>query len=93
MPAEAIDTTDADILLEAIAGGAAVDSELARWLLNVRFTERQKDRMLDLADRNNAGALTPAERDEMLRYAHVGATLSILHAKARLALRGEARSA
>jgi hypothetical protein len=86
--------TDAGILAEVISGGEPTFSpDTARWILSLRFTERQQTRMLDLAERNNAGELTPAEREEMLRYAHIGTTLSTLHSKARLALRAEPRSA
>jgi hypothetical protein len=53
----------------------------------MRFTEKQRARMLDLADRNSAGALSPAEREEMENFANVGSVLSIMHARARLALR------
>jgi hypothetical protein len=93
MPADATATLDADILLEALTRGEEVNPEMARWLLDLRFTERQKSRMLELADRNNEGTLLPAEREEMFRYAHIGTTLSILHSKARLALRREVQSA
>ena len=80
--------TDAEIFLEVFTNGEPTMSpELAHRLLALRFTEKQRARMVDLADRNNAGTLKPAERQEMFSYANVGAILSVLHAKARIALR------
>lgn len=86
--------TDAEILLEVFANGEPTMSpELANRLLALRFTEKQRAHMIDLADRNNAGTLKPAERREMFSYANVGAILSVLHAKARIALREGSRGA
>jgi hypothetical protein len=86
--------TEADILLEVLtAGEPTMKPELAEWLLTLHFTQQQQARMLDLADRNNAGTLAPGEREEMVAYVKLGDILSILHSKARLALRGLVRSA
>jgi len=43
--------------------------------------------MRDLAERNNAGELTDAERSDLQSYVHVGNFLSLAHSKARLSLR------
>jgi hypothetical protein len=80
--------TDADILLEVLTSGeATITPDVARQILAMRFTEKQKARMETLADRNSSGTLTSQERQEMLSFANLGTTLSILHSKARLALR------
>jgi hypothetical protein len=87
--AEEFTLNDADILLEILTNGESpMTPELAQQTLSLRFTDKQRARMLELADRNNAGTLAPLEKQEMLTFAHVGSTLSILHSKARLALRG-----
>jgi hypothetical protein len=88
MATDTLAMTEAEILLTVLTGESGeLEPKVARWLLTLRLTDKQRARMLDLADRNNAGTLTAAEREEMFRYAQVGNTLSILHAKARLALR------
>jgi hypothetical protein len=52
------------------------------------FSERDKARMHDVAARNQSGALSAAERDELLGYAKAGCLLGILRSKARRALKG-----
>ncbi len=61
---------------------------MARHLLTLGFAERDKARMHDLAERNQAGELSPAAREELLAYAKAGTLLSILKSKARRALNG-----
>jgi hypothetical protein len=43
--------------------------------------------MHDLAVRNQSGALSAAEKEELLGYAKAGCLLGILHSKARRALK------
>ena len=43
--------------------------------------------MMELADKNNRGTLSAAERQEMEKYARVGNFLDLLQAKARLSLK------
>jgi hypothetical protein len=61
--------------------------DMARYVLTLGFGDRDKARMHDLAVRNQAGALTDAERDELFAYAKAGTLLSILKSKARRALK------
>ena len=61
--------------------------ELARSLLDVDFSERDKVRMHDLAVRNQADALTPAEKEELYAFAKAGTLLGILKSKARRTLK------
>jgi hypothetical protein len=60
---------------------------MARHFLALGFSERDKARMHDLAERNQDGALSGAEKEELLGYAKAGCLLGILHSKARRALR------
>ena len=93
MIAEEFTLNDADILLEVFTNGETpLNPEWANQILALRFTDKQRARMTELAERNSAGTLTPQERQEMLSFAHVGTTLSILHSKARLALRNGGQS-
>jgi hypothetical protein len=59
---------------------------MARYLLTLGFSERDKERMHDLAVRNQEDALSPAEQEELKGYAKAGSLLSILHSKARRVL-------
>ncbi len=58
----------------------------AEALLKFRFDESDLKRMHGLAERNQAGALTVPEAQELERYRDVGLELDLLHAKARHAL-------
>jgi hypothetical protein len=61
-------------------------ADMARYLLTLGFGERDKARMHDLAVRNQEGALTPAEKEEMFAYAKAGTLLGILQSRARRVL-------
>ena len=60
--------------------------DLARYILTLGFSERDKARMHDLVVRNQEDALTPAEKEEMHAFGKAGDLLSILKAKARRTL-------
>jgi len=63
-----------------------LSTEAAEFLLSVNFEEGDRDRMLELADRSEAGTLTAEEGAEFDSYLHVGNFLAIMQSKARLAL-------
>ncbi len=58
----------------------------ARDLLDVDFSDADKERMRDLAARNGAGRLSSTEREELLGYAKAGCLLGILQSRARRTL-------
>jgi hypothetical protein len=60
---------------------------MARYLLNLELSVGDKARMHDLAVRNQDGALSPPEKEELLTWAKAGTVLSILKSKARRTLR------
>jgi hypothetical protein len=60
--------------------------DLARYILNLGFNDREKARMHDLALRNQDDALTPAEKEELFAFGNAGDLLSILKSKARRSL-------
>ncbi|MBL8296429.1 MAG: hypothetical protein JNN08_31580 [Bryobacterales bacterium] len=68
--------------------GDKLSPEAAEYLLSIRFAGRDVDRMRQLAERSEAGALTDEERAEFDSYLHVGNLLAVIQSKARLALRG-----
>ena len=60
--------------------------EAAEFLLSVDFAERDRRRMLQLAERSEAGTLTAEEQAEFDGYLHIGNLLAVMQSKARLAL-------
>jgi uncharacterized protein YnzC (UPF0291/DUF896 family) len=79
--------TEADILTEVVAPGSAdLSPEAARSILALQFKPSAIQRMNELADKNNRGDLTEAERAEMDKYVRVGLFLDLFQAKARQSL-------
>src|SRR5581483_3268987 len=66
-------------------GGDDLPPAIARYILALRPSQRDKARMHELAQRNQADDLSPAEKDELYAYARVGTVMSILKSKARRA--------
>jgi hypothetical protein len=60
---------------------------MARYFLSLGFSDEDKARMHDLAERNQGDALSPGEREELAAYAKAGTLLSILKSQARRSLR------
>lgn len=60
--------------------------DMARYILSLSISARDKARMHELAVRNQEDALTPAEREEMFAFGKAGTLLSILKSKARRTL-------
>jgi hypothetical protein len=83
-------TTDNEVtILARILGNdrEQLPREMARYLLTLGFSERDKARMHSLAVRNQEDALDAAEKDELIAYAKAGTVLSILKSKARRVLK------
>lgn len=72
---------------------AELPAVLARYILGLTLSDRDKSRMHDLAVRSQDDALTPAERDEMLAFGKAATLLSILKSRARRTLGTELKSA
>ena len=68
-------------------GNGTMDQAAARAFLAFNFTDAEKTRMHDLAQRNGAGKLSPAEKEELEGYIRVANVLALLHAKARRSLK------
>ncbi len=60
--------------------------EMARHILDLGFSDRDKARMHDLAVRNQEDALSAAEKEELFAFAKAGTLLTILKSKARRTL-------
>lgn len=75
------------ILARFLANGdGQLPKDVARYILDLRVSERDKARMHDLAVRNQDDALTAAEKKEMHAFAKATSLLSILKSKARRTL-------
>lgn len=61
--------------------------EVARFFLQLSFNPQDLACMHDLAVRNQDGALTTEEHEELRSYRHVGLQLDVLRAKASLFLK------
>ena len=57
------------------------------FLLSVDFGRGDRQRMLQLAERSEAGTLTAEKQTEFDSYLHVGNLLAVMQSKARLALK------
>lgn len=79
--------SEIEILSDVIAPERGdIPRDVAKLLLEWRFSSRAAARMTQLADRNNRGTITEAELDELERYLRVGALINLIQAKARLSL-------
>ena len=67
-------------------GRKQLTREIARYILDLGFTDDEKSRMHDLAVRNQQDALSPAEKEELIAFGKAGDILSILKSKARRTL-------
>lgn len=70
-------------------GKPGLDADAARALLRMKFKRRDVARIQELSALANEGHLTGEERAELDGYLAIGSFLTILHSKARMALRGE----
>jgi hypothetical protein len=69
------------------ADNGDLSSELARYLLTLGFNEADQACMQDLAARNQEGALSAEEQEELHDYVDAGHLLALLQAKARMSLK------
>jgi hypothetical protein len=74
------------------AQGDDLSPEVAEYLLSFAFGENDRERMHQLAERSESGALTAEEQQEFDSYLHVGNLLAVIQSKARAALRRKPRS-
>ncbi len=67
--------------------GGMLSEEMARHILDLGFSDRDKARMHDLVVRNQDDALSSSEKQELLAFGKAGDLLAILKSKARRTLR------
>ena len=64
-----------------------MSNTLARQVLKLEFSEQEKERMHELAAKNQEGRLSKQEGEELDNYVKVGDLLAILQSKARKLLK------
>jgi hypothetical protein len=80
--------TEFDILCDAISPKRAnLPPEVARSILEWKFSARSVAKINRLAERNRRGKITEGEREELERYVRVGSLINLAQAKARRSLR------
>jgi hypothetical protein len=68
-------------------GNGTFPKAAAHQILAFSFTDAEKDRMHELAQRNGKGKLSASEKEELASYIRVANVLALLHAKARRSLK------
>jgi hypothetical protein len=82
-----IPNREADIWARLIrAQNDALPPDVAQFMLSIDFEDEDRKRMLELAERSEAGTLTGQDQVEFDSYLHIGNFLAIMRSKARLAL-------
>lgn len=83
-----VKTSEAAIFSRLLPKGPnGMQPAVSRFLLRLAFSAEDKARMRELALKNQDGALSKAERQELENYVKVGDLLTILKTKARVALK------
>jgi hypothetical protein len=85
--ATAVIGDEAAILNRLIRPKEKLSQAAARAFLRFNFDDADRDRMHELAIKNQAGDLSPKEERELQSYLKVGLFLDLIHAKANLSLR------
>lgn len=67
-------------------GTGAMSRSLARYVLTLGFTATDQQRMAELAARNQDGAASAGEREELQGYVKAGHLLALLQSRARQTL-------
>ena len=63
---------------------------VARYMLKLKLDDKQRERISKLNAKANKGTLSPRERNELEQYLLISDLLTMLHLKARLALKSRA---
>ncbi len=76
--------TEAAILTRILkAEDQAITPDVARFLLSMKLTEADEERVNELSAKACAGSLTEGERQELESYLHIGTLLGVMQSKAR----------
>lgn len=76
--------TEAAILARIIeADQAALTPDAARYLLSMKLTAKDEDRVNELSAKAREGSLSEVETQELDSYLHIGFLLGVMQARAR----------
>ena len=79
--------TEAEILADVLTPDQGdLSADVARAVLRWKFSRRATTHINKLAQRNQNGAISAAEREDLEKYLRVGSFLNVLQAKARRSL-------
>src|SRR6516164_26979 len=88
-----VETYALDVLTRLLKNGRQrFTPALSKYLLGLDFEESEKQRMHELAVRNQDGALSADEWIELESYAQAGCLLGILQSRARQSLKKTAKA-
>jgi hypothetical protein len=90
MPTASI-VSEADIWERIIHPRGPMSKGAAHRILDLSFSDEDRARMRDLAERNRRGALSDDEEAELDHFCRVGTLLSILKVRARRVLKSRTR--
>ena len=80
--------TQAGILQKVIGpSDRELPAEVARFFLDLSFTDADRDRMATLSEKANEGQLSPAEHEELAFYVIFSDFLLIMQSRARASLK------
>jgi hypothetical protein len=85
-------TTEAAIWARVIHPSGSLTPSVARAILKLEFNADDVERMHELSEKAQEGALTPEEQFEIDNYARVGNMLAILKSQSRKLLKRSPRS-
>jgi hypothetical protein len=87
-----LSTLDVEILEEIIQPDKpTLSPSAAKAFLSMRFTDKQRSDMDRLLTKNNAGTITPKQRERLEAYVRVGGIMDLLRLKAELTLKQRSR--
>ena len=94
MIASALPDNELEILAQVVGPeDPTLRAELARSILNMRFTDEAQSAIRRLLDKGNQGTLSESEQTALDRYLRVGQFIDLLQAKARVSLQSETAGA
>src|ERR1041385_3468808 len=92
MPAMLAKDFEVSLLARVLGkGDENLPTDMAQYLLDVGFSQRDKAHMHSLALRDQEDGLSVNEKNELLAYARIGSVVSILRSKARRALKSRTK--
>ena len=87
----AANVSEADIWERIIHPRGPMSKDAARRIQELAFTDEDRERMRELAERNRLGTISDDEEAELDHFLRVGSLLTILKVRARRVLKSPSR--